>query len=79
MLSYGLRLNAALFPFLLPVLVLAVVVSLLTGHRDDAGWFAAFVAVEAIGYCITRFWVATREEQDARAWQQHHRKCIDPE
>jgi hypothetical protein len=73
-LSYGLRLNAALLPFLLPVLVLAVVVLFLTGHRAAAAWVAAITALEMIGYGATRFWISAIDEQDAREWQQRNRE-----
>lgn len=79
MLSYGLRLNAALIPFLLPVLVLVVVVLFLTGHRADAAWFSAIAALELLGYGITRFWLCTIEEQDAREWQRRIREDNDLE
>jgi hypothetical protein len=76
-LSYGLRLNAALFPFLLPVLVVAVIVSLLTDDPVDAAWLAACAVLEVIGYGLTRFWLSTIEDQSIREWQQRHREDDD--
>jgi hypothetical protein len=78
-LSYGLRLNAALLPFVVPVLVIAGVALFLTGHRADAAWCAALAAAEAIGYVVTRFWLSTIAEQDARDWQQRYRDVGESE
>jgi hypothetical protein len=72
-LSYGLRLNVALAPFLVPIVGVAAVMLFCTGHRDDAAWLGAIAALEIAGYGIAKFWISTIEQEDAREWQRLNR------
>lgn len=79
MLSYGFRVNLALIPFVLPIIVVAAVVLFFTGHRADAAWWAAIAAIEVVGYGIAKFWMSTIEAEDAREWQRENREGSDHE
>jgi len=69
MLDYWLRLNAAIFPFVFPVVVIVAVVSFACGDSDYGFLVALIAAAEALGYLIIKFWLGRREEDAAREWQ----------
>jgi len=74
MLSYGLRLNVLIAPFLVPVLVLAAIISFVTGHASQGLLLAGLALWSVVFVSICKFWLRAKDEDEAREWQRRNRE-----